>query len=212
VKERIEPNWLTAGGADVRLFILATLVSLASAQVKEQIVSTPYGALRFVGIRIDRDSDSCRFSASLHNQSPVAWDDLIFSATISGKIQDGSPSSFNVTVRSEHLPPSPDFDLVWGACSTDVPSISVAQIRIRQIGGTPNVDDVKAFRIAAAAEAAWADRQKRISEERTAERAKLRANCRAVFTATADKKVKDLTVREEQAVRACQALGMYPPN
>ena len=43
------------------------------------------------------------------------------------------------------------------------------------------------------------------------ERRKLRAACTVIFQSTADKKVKDLTVREEQQVRACQALGLYPP-
>lgn len=44
------------------------------------------------------------------------------------------------------------------------------------------------------------------------ERRKLRAACTAIYHDTIDKKVKDLTVREEQQVRACQALGLYPPK
>src|ERR1035441_6357020 len=39
------------------------------------------------------------------------------------------------------------------------------------------------------------------------ERRKIRAACAVIFQATVDKKVKDLTVGEEQKVRACQALG-----
>jgi hypothetical protein len=39
-----------------------------------------------------------------------------------------------------------------------------------------------------------------------------RATCSAVYRNTADKKVGDLTVKEEQQVRACQALGLYPPQ
>jgi len=41
---------------------------------------------------------------------------------------------------------------------------------------------------------------------------KLRANCTVIYQTTIDKKVKDLTVREEQQVRACQVLGLYPPR
>lgn len=44
------------------------------------------------------------------------------------------------------------------------------------------------------------------------ERERLRAVCFEVYRMTADKKVGDLTVREEQQVRACQALGLYPPK
>lgn len=43
------------------------------------------------------------------------------------------------------------------------------------------------------------------------ERRKVSAVCSVVYQNTIDKKVKDLTVREEQQVRACQALGLYPP-
>jgi hypothetical protein len=44
------------------------------------------------------------------------------------------------------------------------------------------------------------------------ERRKARAACAAVYQKTIDTKVKDLTVREEQQVRACQALGLYLPG
>jgi hypothetical protein len=44
------------------------------------------------------------------------------------------------------------------------------------------------------------------------ERRVLRANCTVIYQSTIDKKVKDLTVREEQQVRACQVLGLYPPR
>ena len=44
------------------------------------------------------------------------------------------------------------------------------------------------------------------------ERRKIRATCGVVYQNTADKKIADLTVREEQQVRACQALGLYPPR
>ena len=59
---------------------------------------------------------------------------------------------------------------------------------------------------------AEAKKTRRIEEQREAERTRLRDNCLAIYNATADKKVNDLTVREEQAVRACQTLGMYPPR
>src|SRR5205823_3683214 len=44
------------------------------------------------------------------------------------------------------------------------------------------------------------------------ERAKLRAACRTIYKNTSDKKVADLLVKEEQQVRACQMLGLYPPR
>lgn len=44
------------------------------------------------------------------------------------------------------------------------------------------------------------------------ERRKLRVACAVIYKSTIDKKVKDLTVREEQQVRTCQVLGLYPPQ
>jgi hypothetical protein len=72
-------------------------------------------------------------------------------------------------------------------------------------------------------DAAEAARQKRLVAEQkkkhaeqdarnAEERRKLRANCTTIYQNTIDKKVRDLTVREEEQVRACQALGLYPPR
>ncbi len=44
------------------------------------------------------------------------------------------------------------------------------------------------------------------------EQCKIRDGCAVIYLNTADKKLKDLTVREEQLVRTCQALGLYPPQ
>jgi flagellar biosynthesis GTPase FlhF len=44
------------------------------------------------------------------------------------------------------------------------------------------------------------------------ERRKIRAACSAIYQSTADKKISNLTVKEEQQVRTCQALGLYPPQ
>ena len=45
-----------------------------------------------------------------------------------------------------------------------------------------------------------------------AERRKIRATCAFVYRNTIDKKISDLTVREEQQVRARKALDLYPPQ
>ena len=57
-------------------------------------------------------------------------------------------------------------------------------------------------------EKAQAEERARAAEERR----KVRAACSVIYQNTADKKLNDLTVREEQQVRACQALGLYPPQ
>ncbi len=61
--------------------------------------------------------------------------------------------------------------------------------------------------------AARAARQKEIEAASAAEeRRKVRSACLRVYRATADRRVSSLTVREEHQVRACQSLGLYPPD
>jgi hypothetical protein len=64
------------------------------------------------------------------------------------------------------------------------------------------------------AEASASIAKSRADEEAkaAAEKAKVRATCTAIYKSTSDKKVGDLLVKEEQQVRACQALGLYPPR
>jgi hypothetical protein len=62
---------------------------------------------------------------------------------------------------------------------------------------------------AAALAKAQADREAERRAREAAEKAKLQATCTAVFKATGNKKVSDLTVVESQQIQACTALGMY---
>jgi hypothetical protein len=54
-----------------------------------------------------------------------------------------------------------------------------------------------------------ADREALERAREATERAKLQAACAAVFKATGNKKVSDLTVVESQQIQACTTLGMY---
>ncbi len=45
-----------------------------------------------------------------------------------------------------------------------------------------------------------------------AQRAKLVADCRAIYDHTAQKKVSDLTVEESLAIEGCERLNLYPPQ
>jgi hypothetical protein len=55
---------------------------------------------------------------------------------------------------------------------------------------------------------AEAEEQAKVAEERQ----KIRAACAIIYQSTVDKKISNLTVREEQQIRACQALGLYHPQ
>ena len=57
--------------------------------------------------------------------------------------------------------------------------------------------------------AAEAEEEKRAAEEQAAEQRRIQAACRIIYQKKANRKVNDLTVQEEQQVRACQLLGLY---
>ena len=51
-----------------------------------------------------------------------------------------------------------------------------------------------------------------LRDKAVTERVRIRAACGEIYKNTADKKLSDLTVREEQQVRLCQALTLYTPQ
>jgi hypothetical protein len=120
------------------------------------------------------------------------------------EILDGALLSAKIgtKVLVEREPPAPDF--------TD------------QLTAIQNKRAAEATRLQKAAEerkrreAQEAARAAKVRAEEDAkaaeERRKARVACTAVYQATIDKKVKDLTVREEQQVRACQVLNLYTPK
>jgi hypothetical protein len=55
-------------------------------------------------------------------------------------------------------------------------------------------------------------REARAKAEQVTKAAEVRLACAVIYRNTADKKISDLTVKEEQQVRACQALSLYPPR
>jgi hypothetical protein len=80
-------------------------------------------------------------------------------------------------------------------------------------------DAARRKRLAAEHKRKQAELDARIAKERAdeeartvEERRKIRAACSTIYQNTADTKLKDLTVKEDQQVRACQALGLYPPQ
>jgi hypothetical protein len=59
-----------------------------------------------------------------------------------------------------------------------------------------------------------ADEAKKAADAENARQqaAVLQRLCAALYSTTADKKISDLTVKEEEQVRACQGIGMYHPK
>ena len=95
-----------------------------------------------------------------------------------------------------------------------------AQARADEIQAKEDADELaRRKRIEAEQKKKDAERDARIARSRAEEEAKaaeerrrVRTACSGIYQNTVDKKVKDLTVGEEQQVRACQGLGLYPPR
>jgi hypothetical protein len=100
--------------------------------------------------------------------------------------------------------------LLWSAkligCRTE--TVKARLLTAEKVGAAEAVDQG----IRDAAEAA---RQKRATAEQkkaVEERALVRAACAMIYKNTSDKKMSDLTVNEDQQVKTCQAVGLYPPR
>jgi hypothetical protein len=109
-------------------------------------------------------------------------------------------SGEKVITQSE--PPSVDFTDQLKALQAKRDAESARQ---RQAVAARNRRDAE---VAARLAKTKAEEDARAAEERR----KITAACKAIYDATIDKKVRDLTVREEEQVRACQATGLYPPR
>ena len=59
---------------------------------------------------------------------------------------------------------------------------------------------------------AKSDQEEKIRAEKAAQQETARSACSVIYAKTADKRIADLTVREEQMVKTCQTLGMYSPR
>jgi hypothetical protein len=145
------------------------------------------------------------------------------------------PEQWTSVSTPESITSSPtygDFDIEQSVgCTIDI--IKVSLISTHQSGklitSTPApflvfADQLKAIqarrdRLAAENKLRQAEEDARHAKYKTekeaqeaAERAKIRAVCLTIYKGTSDKRVGDLTVKEEQQVRACQLLSLYPPH
>jgi hypothetical protein len=108
----------------------------------------------------------------------------------------------------------------------DAEDCTIELLQVSLVSGKPDPDltnelesiQVNRDKQAAKDKAAAVAERKRQAEEaarkaamRAAEHERVRKACAVIYTNTIDKKVRDLTVREEEQVRACQVAGMYPP-
>jgi hypothetical protein len=91
--------------------------------------------------------------------------------------------------------------------SNDLPEIDFTD-QLKSIQAQRDADAARARRLAAEAKKARSEQ----TAKEVAERQKVRLSCAAIYQSTIDKKVRDLTVREEEQVRTCQALDLYPPR
>jgi hypothetical protein len=120
------------------------------------------------------------------------------------EILEAAPVSAKIGTKIivEQEPPSPDFTDRLKAIQTNRDAEATRQ---RKLAEQRRQKEAKEAAVAAKLKA---EQDAKAAEERR----RVRAACAAIYQATIDKKVKDLTVREEQQVRECQMLNLYPPN
>src|ERR1035438_10531848 len=178
-------------------------------------------------------------SFRMTNETSSAWRTIKLQFDIDGICNgDSRHWSFSASVGVAHMASGPvvesysnSITSLFGkvdGCKADIIKASLltaenSKVRINGVTGE-RVDLEEDRRKINAQRDAEAARQKRLAAERDAriakdradsdakaaeERRKIRAACAAIYKNTADMKIKDLTVKDEQQVRACQALGLY---
>lgn len=212
------------------------LTSGVSALAEDVFIPLPEGPIvlrgpRFIRPHAYKGHDIPELSFVAVNTSGTAWKTLQLSLELRAACNaEERQWEREVTLRwhkGSHLVPIaysetviPLLEKVDG-CRTE--SIKARLVRAEdfdgRIIGELTEDDKREAAITAerkrreAQAAARAAKERGAREANAAEEARrIRANCEGIYKATADKKLKDLTVREEQQVRACQALGWYPPR
>jgi hypothetical protein len=165
------------------------------------------------------------------NNTPDGWD---LTLQFDGSVQCGGQTrvlsrtdkvsiragSLNVVVDGpEQKAPGKDSGCVVEKLYASILNAENKKLRINVATGE-RIDLEKQRELAAEAQAKQdaieETRQRRTAAEQKQKNAalmrKVRDNCTTIYQNTVEKKVKDLTVGEEQQVRACQALGLYPPR
>lgn len=185
----------------------------------------PNGAVFFIhGATLVVKSGIPFFRATVQNPSSSGWKDVIVDVGVIAKCPGTDSRRIEFDASLGYLRPGETTvsDTIVSARRTFGPGCELGGLdvvkfksgaveteeatRAREEQRKRSEADQKRIRVEADAD------QKQALSEIDAEarkRAEIIANCHTVFLATADKKVSDLTVREEQAVRACQVLGYY---
>ena len=153
------------------------------------------------------------FGVIIDNHSSSGWTDIMVSVGITVKClgadlkQIGFDSSFGYLQPGESVISDP----IVGARNVFGPECEIAGIDfIKFKSGT--IESPEATRARVEQRKRDDADEKRIRAEIDSRTAEIRtdlASCHLIYIATIDKRVSDLTVREEQGVRTCQSLGYY---
>jgi len=170
--------------------------------------------------------DIAELSFEIENHTSAAWWTIELDFLITGRCNGEKrrwtvPATTSVGWAEDHVVRNVDkemFEIREAKINECAIETIDAMLNLAQNGTTRIVSPELAKK--EAAEAAHRKRlaaeQKRTEDEERAkaaeERKRVRAVCAAIYQSTADRKISDLTVKEEQQVRACQALGLYPPK
>jgi hypothetical protein len=187
-------------------------------------------------IRVEEGSYIPKLSFKLQNRTSSTWWEVKLHFDITG-LCNGTPRHWSVEFSTSVVggsdeilgPYSEIYDSLVGevdGCHTEIikATLGLAYNGDRRVLGTDEAtkeaaDAARRKRLAAEqkrkqaeADARYATMQAEKEGKAAEERRKIRAACSAIYQTTADTKLKDLTVKEEQQVRACQALNLYPPH
>lgn len=205
-------NRVTCLNKDMRyLLALAFVPSLLSQTVELKdgsgVVVATLNNVKTLYHSVSLNEDIPGFQATVTNVSGEHLESVPVIATVRRK--DGSVAEFTFEFEGSVIQPTSTvthgFTRPWPYTPENCESVSFSLAEWWRSPEGKRRDDALLAKFEA-------ERAAGIAKLEAEEAAKLRAACAAIHRKTANKKVSDLTVKEEQQVRACQALRLYPPS
>lgn len=211
------------------ILVFLTLTGQSTPTSDELLIPLAEGQLvlrdvRFIAIRAGEVSPELYFKIENHTKEPWWQVELKFAVTAVCRDQSRRweiPATTSVGYSDDrtvanvyHQIYYPLADKVDGCCAETI----TAELDYAANGTHRHLGPERKRREAAERQKqkqlAAKDREREAAAEAQAleKRNRARSNCAEIYTATINKRIADLTVREEQQVRACQALGFYGPK
>ena len=177
------------------------------------VANAKFQSSNLTGDRLKDALNAPRLSVSIENKTTIPWKSVTIDYDLEMSCAEGAKNisgNFSLSFANWKFNPKTSGTIPLGESLREC-TVQSLKIDLRQATNQKWRFEAKTGKLIDLYVEQQAEEKAR-QKQLAAERAQLRAVCIVIYSETADKKVSDLTVKEEQQVRTCQALNMYPPD